>query len=122
MAEGISGFGSGERDDMTPGLERRMIAIDEWFEARQSKPLPLEFYLVALAGEVGEACNLYKKRMRGDWRFADSKFWEEFALELADVQIYLSHLARKAGINLDAAVEQKIKICEERWGITPKAP
>lgn len=51
-----------------------------------------------------------------------SKFWEEFALELADVQIYLSHLARKAGINLDAAVEQKIKICEERWGITPKAP
>lgn len=101
---------------MDAALERRMIAIDEYFEKRQAKPLPLEFYMVALAGEVGEAANLLKKCMRGDHELA-GKHHGEFALELTDVEIYLRHLARKAQIDLDAAVEQKIGICEKRWNI-----
>lgn len=165
----------------------RMIAVDAWFEARQAKPLALEFYMVALAGELGEAAELIEKLQQGPGVLTAGAFLDAFALELADCEIYLQHMARKAdialtpwkaheirpgdyvgnvfievanrvgaaanllkkrmrgddlpafqadfqgmvamcevylrrlartaGIDLDEAVDRKLTICEERWGI-----
>lgn len=65
----------------------------------------------ALAGEVGEACNLIKKLHRGDHVDRGA-----IAHELADVAIYLDILAGRLGIDLGAAVVEKFNIVSERVG------
>lgn len=71
-------------------------------------------WAVALAGEVGEACNLIKKRRRGSAIAND-----DIARELADVQIYLDLLANKLGIDLglwtvrkfnEVSIRQKVNV------------
>jgi NTP pyrophosphatase (non-canonical NTP hydrolase) len=52
-------------------------------------------WAVALAGEVGEACNLLKKVRRGE-----SIPITDIARELADAQIYLDLLAWRLGLDL----------------------
>lgn len=56
----------------------------------------------AMAGEAGEACNLIKKRRRGDGIAI-----EEVAKELADVVIYADLLAARMGIDLGEAIRKK---------------
>lgn len=65
----------------------------------------------ALAGEVGEACNLIKKQHRGD-----SIPRSEIAKELADVVIYADLIAAKLGISLGVCIEQKFNEVSERIG------
>jgi hypothetical protein len=62
--------------------------------------VPLEFCL--LSGEVAEAFDA--------WRKMDSSVDDE----LADVQIFLLGLAEMLGVDLQAAVEAKMKINERR--------
>src|SRR5438132_10255212 len=50
----------------------------------------------ALAGEVGEACNLIKKMRRGDPKITRIDVGEE----LADVVIYADLLAQRLGLDL----------------------
>ena len=56
----------------------------------------------AAAGEMGELCNLIKKRRRGD-DIANV----EVADEMADVVIYIDLLASRIGIDLSEAVRRK---------------
>ena len=56
----------------------------------------------ALAGEVGELCNLLKKMRRGE----DIKV-EDVGRELADVVIYADLLAARLGISLARAIPKK---------------
>lgn len=65
----------------------------------------------ALAGEVGELCNLLKKRRRGD-----VVSLEDVADEMADVAIYLDLLATRHGIDLGAAVVSKFNRTSEKRG------
>jgi NTP pyrophosphatase (non-canonical NTP hydrolase) len=65
----------------------------------------------ALAGEVGEACNLTKKAKR-DGVLALTAI----AKELGDVVIYADHLARSLGLNLRECVIQKFNEVSERVG------
>lgn len=58
----------------------------------------------ALAGEVGEACNILKKHLRGD---AGPNFRVDLGKEIADVVIYADLLAARCGIVLEEAVRQK---------------
>jgi len=63
----------------------------------------------ALAGEVGEACNLIKKYER------DGKdITEELGLELADIFNYLVLTARYFYIDLEKAIFDKLEILEKR--------
>jgi NTP pyrophosphatase (non-canonical NTP hydrolase) len=66
-------------------------------------------WATALAGEVGEACNLIKKGRRGEPI-------ERAALvdELADAQIYLDLIAARLGVDLGAAVAHKFNVVSER--------
>lgn len=68
--------------------------IDEW--------APMDWGC-ALAGEVGELCNLLKKKYGRN----ESVPMAEVAKEIADVQIYLDLLAARLRIDLGAATIQK---------------
>lgn len=69
-------------------------------------------YACALAGEVGEACNLIKKMYRG--LESDDVATEEVEDELADAQCYLDLLAARLEINLQQAVISKFNRVSER--------
>lgn len=85
----------------------------------------------ALAGEVGEACNLIKKlRRRGPtpetivnrdssdafFHFELNRSFEEIGKELADVVIYADLLAARLGIDLGEAVRAKFDEVSNRMG------
>lgn len=65
----------------------------------------------AIAGEVGEACNLIKKMRRGEpiERAA-------IAMELADAVTYIDLLAADLGIDLGQAVAHKWNVVAQRRG------
>ena len=65
----------------------------------------------ALAGEVGELCNLLKKLSRGD-----KIKKKDMAHEIADIHTYLSLLADKLDIDPEAAIIEKFNIVSKRWG------
>jgi NTP pyrophosphatase (non-canonical NTP hydrolase) len=68
-------------------------------------------WMTALAGEVGEAANLIKKRRRGEYIPT-----ADIATELADVQAYLDLLADNLGIDLAEATRAKFNVVSERVG------
>ena len=65
----------------------------------------------AFAGEVGEACNLIKKRRRGE-----DIPTQDIAYEIADAIIYADLLAARLGISLEDAVREKFNIVSDRVG------
>ena len=67
------------------------------------------FFSNALAGEVGEFCNLIKKYYRDS--FYERK---EIELELADIFIYLVLNAKQWKIDLEKAILEKIEIINKR--------
>lgn len=68
-------------------------------------------WATALAGEVGEACNLIKKRRRGE----DIPL-TEIAKEFGDVVAYLDLLSAALGIDLGEAVASKFNEVSARVG------
>ena len=72
------------------------------------------FFSNALAGEVGEFCNLIKKVKRGS-RKLDAKTRKEIRHELADCQTYLVQCAESLGINLADATVEKFNLVSKKW-------
>ena len=70
-------------------------------------------WAMATTGELGELCNLLKKRLRGE-----DIPQQDIAFELADTLIYLDLLAAVLDIDLAAAVIEKFNIVSVRRGIT----
>ena len=75
-------------------------SLDDWSEMEWG---------CAAAGEMGELCNLLKKRKRG----------EDIPLkavmdEIADVIIYLDLLAAKLGVHLSGPIRDKFNEVSER--------
>jgi NTP pyrophosphatase (non-canonical NTP hydrolase) len=68
-----------------------------------------EYWGLALAGEVGEACNLIKKKIRDK---IDIK--EKLSMELADIFNYLEIIARRYEIDLEEAILRKNEIVKIR--------
>lgn len=66
-------------------------------------------WATAVAGEVGEACNLIKKMRRGE---PIPK--HDIADEIADAVTYLDLLAQRLGIDLGEAVLRKFNVVSER--------
>ena len=65
----------------------------------------IEYDLLALAGEVGEACNDLKKHLRGDFDIVELK--SRLYKELPDILIYLVMAAAIMDIDLEDAYEDK---------------
>jgi NTP pyrophosphatase (non-canonical NTP hydrolase) len=95
-----------------PGRWRRLV--DHLMRRLGYAPVkdwsPLE-WSAAVAGEVGEACNLIKKLRRGE-----AIPPRDIAYELADAVIYIDLLAECLGIDLGGAIREKFNIVSERVG------
>lgn len=68
-------------------------------------------WATAVAGEVGEACNMLKKMRRGEGMPLHA-----VAYELADAVIYIDLLAARLGISLGEAVAEKFNLVSEKRG------
>ena len=71
----------------------------------------------ALAGEVGEACNLIKKHEKDGLEIK-----ELLKEELADIFIYLELTARFFNIDLEKAILDKIEVVKGRRENNKKSP
>ena len=72
----------------------------------------LMFLGLGTAGEAGEIANVIKK-MRRDGKSED--LFTKLKKEMADVYIYLSHMAESLGTTEDECVELKLTELKERW-------
>ena len=72
-------------------------------------------WMTAIAGEVGEAANLIKKRRRG--QEIDTK---DILHELADAVIYIDLLVTALGGDLETAIREKFNLTSDRIGSTVK--
>ncbi|MCB1516098.1 MAG: MazG-like family protein [Hyphomicrobiaceae bacterium] len=80
--------------------------------------ITLLFWSTALAGEVGEACNVVKKLERQSLGLAGSATSiDALREELADVLIYLDLLADAAGIDLSRATIEKFNSSSTKLGL-----
>ena len=68
----------------------------------------------AMAGEVGEACNIAKKIDRGDFDGLPNEAKQLLAEELADVVCYADLAATRMGIDLGEAVRRKFNAVSDR--------
>lgn len=64
----------------------------------------LEYNTIALAGEVGEFANKFKKVLRGDkdYDYSNPEVREDLALELTDVLVYLLNCFAIMNVNPEA--------------------
>ena len=100
--------------DLTLVARQARRNSERWFPKLHDGTIKLgPFYCLALAGEVGEACNIMKKAVR-HVLVKPSK--DDFASELADIFTYLMLLADEYQIDLMAEFEKKQSVCEMRWG------
>lgn len=78
-----------------------------------SKGEDFSILLLGLAGEAGSLLTLYKKWLRdGDsFQIVDKRISEE----LGDILWYLSAIARRQKLSLDAVAEQNLKKTSSRW-------
>lgn len=75
----------------------------------------------AMGGEAGEAQNVVKKLERERLGYAGSRATvADLGEELADVVIYADLLARKAGIDLGAAIIKKFNETSDKLGFETK--
>ena len=93
-----------------PGWQQRSAEIHERFrKLAQAKghltsdSEVLSFLALAICGEAGELANLIKKLWRGD-EVAEVQIRDE----IADIRIYLEHISRHLGIDLDDACDRKL--------------
>jgi len=82
----------------------------------------LSYFGNALAGEVGETCNLIKKVERAKLvgKFNDTIPASEIGKELADVVIYADLIATKLGSSLGQCVRNKFNEVSDRIGSNVK--
>jgi NTP pyrophosphatase (non-canonical NTP hydrolase) len=71
----------------------------------------------AVAGEVGEMCNIIKKHDRGDIKYNGEnlpEFRRKLGDEIADIIIYLDLLAMREGISLEEVIVRKFNEVSDR--------
>lgn len=89
---------------------------DQWENAHDK--LSLAYFGNAIAGEVGEACNVIKKLERERIGLRGSRATiEDLADELADVIIYIDLIAEMVGIDLGEAIKNKFNMTSEKYGL-----
>lgn len=84
----------------------------DWAQFHSPKNLAM-----ALTGEVGELVEIFQWMTEEQSRSAGTHFETAQAIkdELADVQLYLVRLAFALGVDLDEAVQQKLKKNESKY-------
>lgn len=95
-------------------FDKKHISKFEWNKKiNDSNIETLEFLLISIFGEIGEASNLVKKIVRGDFLLSEKK--EELSEEIADVFIYLIKICNQLDIDLEKEYLKKMKKNDERF-------
>lgn len=90
---------------------------DAFVHARYPANHALSYTLLALAGEVGEACNEYKKVMRGDYKDSIAQTQDalnKVADELGDCLWYIAASAKELGLPLSVIAQNVLDKLETR--------
>lgn len=82
---------------------------------RKSKDWKTSDWAMATVGELGELCNMLKKRSHGK-----EIPQEDIEHEFADIQIYLDKWADHEGIDLAKVTRNKFNIVSDRAGVDVK--
>ena len=73
----------------------------------------LGFLLLSIAGELGEASNIVKKIIRGDFSLAEKR--EEISEEIVDIFIYLIKISYQFKIDIEDLYLKKMRKNTERF-------
>lgn len=92
--------------------------------------VPLLFFTTALAGEVGELCNMIKKKERAKYGGLDAGTnhkaaditTEVLKEEIGGIFIYLDLLASLVGIDLEEAILETFNSKSEKYGLIKYEP
>lgn len=85
------------------GIHERFVRLSQAKGGLKTAEEITHYLALAICGEAGELANLIKKGWRGD--DIDPAAIRD---ELADIRIYLEHLSRHLGIDLDQACSRKL--------------
>ena len=98
--------------DLLGELVRRFTYEREWEKYHNPRSL-----ILALIGELGELAELFQWRSDGEAAnlMKDPEMARKVSEELADVFGYLLQLADVTGIHLGKALEEKMKVNEQRY-------
>ncbi|MFQ5884531.1 MAG: MazG-like family protein [Thermoplasmata archaeon] len=80
-------------------------------ERERVRSASIQYWCLALAGEIGELCNLVKKETRDQVSMK-----EVIAEEMADILIYLCMMANSLGVDLEEEFYRKQKKNIQRFG------
>ena len=109
-----SSNGSAKEPSEVYHLGRQALADSRrWFPNTSES---VAFTCLALAGEVGELCNLVKKIERGTAQWGDAKIKYDIHMEVADIFTYLMDLAGQLNVDLVRLYELKRIENERRFG------
>lgn len=75
---------------------------------------PIELWCLAIAGEAGEACNIAKKVVRGDFTLEVAR--EALLKELADILTYVDLAITTLGARTEDVLIQKFNEVSRRVG------
>jgi len=96
---------------MTPELKEKIMDVHKRYFPTPIEPeIMREKFALALVGEAGEVAQLFFKKFRDGGGILTMNLRHE----LADVAIFLELLAHYSHIDLEHAIEEKLKICEQR--------
>lgn len=103
-----------ELDDLTQAMDR-FVTAKGWYQPGTPRPQTPKNLAASLCIEAAEVLELFQWSEQA----ADS---DALASELADVTLYLLQLARVTGIDLPAAVMDKLNTNYQReWDVVPPA-
>lgn len=104
----------GDPDTILGEMSKQALADSElWFPATARS---MSFVALAMAGEVGELCNILKKVERGSSSLGDPKVRHEIAFETTDVLTYALMMAGIGGFDLGKTYEIKRAKNMSRFG------
>ena len=84
---------------------------DRQAEGTDHSPMTTEYYMLGLSGEVGEACNEFKKVLRDDFGIMTEATRIKILFELGDSLWYIARLSKHLGSSLDEiALDNLIKL------------
>ena len=92
---------------------RSFAAARDWDQFHSPKNLSM-----ALAGEVGELVEIFQWLSEAQSIDLSDSDRQRAAEEIADIQIYLLRLADILGVDLAAAVDQKIELNATRYPVS----
>lgn len=94
-------------------MERECLDMSErWFPDTAHS---MTHHALALAGEVGEFCNIVKKVERGDKELTE-QVMIDLAMEITDVLIYVLNIGAILAVDLGMTYKLKQDFNEERFG------